>query len=116
MCQQWFSVVGLILDIVGFSLIAFEWHHVFQREHERRIFELQHDDERHSAELQGEAYEDPRHGDYTLWREFQRLFLKEWAYRRRLFYMSILFVILGFLGQEFGSWPTHLTFLGLRSC
>jgi hypothetical protein len=30
MCQQRFSVVGLILDVCGFLLIAREWWHVFQ--------------------------------------------------------------------------------------
>jgi hypothetical protein len=29
MCQQWFSVTGLIFDAAGFLLIAFEWRHVF---------------------------------------------------------------------------------------
>jgi hypothetical protein len=62
MCQQWFSVFGLVLDVTGFLLIAFEWRHVFWREHERRIYELQHDYERYGAVLEGREYEDPRRG------------------------------------------------------
>jgi len=53
MCQQWFTVAGLIFDAAGFLLIAFEWRHVFQREHEMRIDELEHDSERHGAKLRG---------------------------------------------------------------
>ena len=85
MCQQWFTVAGLIFDAAGFLLIAFEWRHVFQREHEMRIDELEHDSERHGAKLRGEKYEDPRRGDYTVWREFQRLFLKEWRLGKNCF-------------------------------
>jgi hypothetical protein len=116
MCQQWFSVTGLIFDAAGFLLIAFEWRRVFQREHEMRIDELEHDSERYGAKLRGEKYEDPRRGDYTMWREFQRLFLKEWRFSQELFYTGVALVVVGFLGQVFGSWPYHLTYLGLRSC
>ena len=28
MCQQWFSVAGLTLEVFGFLLIAWEWRHV----------------------------------------------------------------------------------------
>ncbi|MGA3140540.1 MAG: hypothetical protein ABSD09_16915 [Xanthobacteraceae bacterium] len=116
MCQQWFSVTGLIFDAAGFLLIAFEWRHVFQREHETRIDELEHDSERHDAKLRGKKYEDPRRGNYTMWREFQRLFLKEWRFRQKLFYAGVTLVVVGFMGQVLGSWPYHLTTFGLRSC
>jgi hypothetical protein len=115
MCQQWFSVLGLAFDVVGFLIIAFEWRHVFWREHERRMYELEHDYERYSADLQGKAYEDPRRGDYTMWREFQRLFLKEWRFRRKLFYGGVALVLLGFLGQTIGSWPFQYVHW-VRSC
>ena len=29
MCQQWFSVVGNLTEIVGFLLVVREWYHVF---------------------------------------------------------------------------------------
>ena len=116
MCQQWFSVAGLVFDVVGFLLIAFEWRHIFWREHERRIYELEHDYERSSAEQLGKTYEDPRRGDYTMWREFQKLFLKEWRFRRKIFYAGVILVVLGFCGQVFGSWPYHRTALGLINC
>ena len=29
MCQQWLSVVGLILELVGFLLIVKEWYSAF---------------------------------------------------------------------------------------
>jgi hypothetical protein len=115
MCQQWFSVIGLTLDAIGFLIIAFEWRHVFWREHERRIYELQHDYERHSTELRGQTYEDPREADYAMWREFQKLFLKEWRYRRKLFYSGVILVVLGFCGQTLGSWPFKEIYW-IRSC
>ena len=116
MCQQWFSVAGLAFDILGFLIIAFEWRHVFWREHERRIYELEHDHERSRAERAGKDYEDPRRSDYTMWREFQKLFLKEWRFRRKLFYFGVALVVLGFLGQTLGSWPSGVPMLGFKSC
>ena len=116
MCQQWFSIAGLSLDIIGFLLIAFEWRHVFWREHERRIYELEQDYERSRAEQQGQTYEDSRRSDYTMWREFQKLFLKEWRFRRKVFYTGVVLVVLGFLGQSLGSWPYHISSLGPKSC
>jgi hypothetical protein len=114
MCQQWFSVAGLLLDIVGFLLIAFEWRHMFIREHERRMEELNHDYERSRAEIFGETYNDPRQADYTIARLFSKLFTQEWRYRGMLFYSGVVLVILGFVGQTVGTWPGG--FLLLRNC
>jgi hypothetical protein len=116
MCQQWFSVVGLLFDIVGFLLIAFEWQQVFWREHETRIDDLGHDRERSKAERIGETYEDPRSSDYTKSKKFHRLFLKEWRFRRKLFYYGVALVVLGFAGQTIGAWPHGLVFSFFRSC
>jgi hypothetical protein len=30
MCQQWFSLAGLVLEVVGFLFVAWEWRHVFK--------------------------------------------------------------------------------------
>ena len=116
MCQQWFSVVGLLFDVVGFLLIAFEWQQVFRREHETRIDELGHDHERSKAERIGESYEDPRRSDYTKSRKFHKLFLKEWRFRRKLFYCGVALVVLGFVGQTIGGWPHSLMFSFFRNC
>jgi len=59
MCQQWYSVVGLALEVVGFLFVAWEWRHVFE----------------HSVLLRQNAVEE----DYTLTVEGE-----EAARRRRL--------------------------------
>src|SRR5882724_4485053 len=105
MCQQWLSVAGLALDIVGFLLIAFEWRHMLLREHDKRMFELDQDYKRTDSESKRETYKDPRRMDYTMWRDMQRRFLKEWQWRRKIFYAGVALVILGFLGQTLGSLP-----------
>lgn len=46
-----------------------------------------------------------------MWREFQKLFLKEWHWRSRIFFVGAGMVILGFIFQVLGSWP-HL----FKSC
>ena len=116
MCQQWFSIAGLLLDIVGFLLIAFEWRHMYVREREGRMYDLHHDYERSRAENRGEEYPDPRSGDYTMARLFSKLFTKEWRYRGRIFYSGVVLVILGFIGQTLGSWPGGVPFFGFKSC
>jgi len=116
MCQQWFSVVGLALDIVGFLLIVWEWRHMFHREYVRRLDEIQHDHERTRAEYAGVEYRDPRAADHTMWRDFQKLFLKEWRFRGRVFYSGVVLVILGFVGQTLGSWPNGVPFFHFKAC
>ncbi len=114
MCQQWFSVAGQTCDIAGFLLIAFEWRHMFLRERERRLYELQHDYDRTRAEYSGEEWSDPRGADHTMWREFQKLFIKEWRMRGRIFYGGVILVVIGFTFQVMGSWPRGV--LGIVSC
>lgn len=104
MCQNWFSIIGQALDVVGFLIIAYEWYHVFKREHERRIGELQNAYERNAAAERGGLAPD-QDEDATMWREFQRLFLVEWAWRRRVFLTGAALVILGFVFQALGNWP-----------
>ena len=114
MCQQWFSIAGLSFDIAGFLLIAFEWRHMFIRERRRRLRNFGHDQERSRAEDTGHIYEDPRLGEYTLWRDFQKLFSEEWTMRGRLFFWGVVLVLLGFFFQVLGSWPQGV--LGFKHC
>jgi|ERR1700720_409244 hypothetical protein len=51
-------------------------------------------------ELEGKTYEEPRRGDYTMWGEFQKLFLKEWRYRRKLFYSGVLLLVVRLLRAD----------------
>jgi hypothetical protein len=73
MCQNWYAIIGQLLDVVGFLIIAIEWHHQFKRDHERRIVELQKAYDQQAAELKGEKYEDPDN-DVDNWRMYQKLF------------------------------------------
>jgi hypothetical protein len=115
MCQQWFSVVGLCLDVIGFLTIAIEWHHGFVRDHEKRIDQLGRAYERAAAEARGEQVGDLDE-DKLMWREFQKLFLQEWRWRGRVFYSGAILIVLGFLGQLLGSWPGGVPFFGFKAC
>jgi hypothetical protein len=110
MCQNWFSVIGQTFDVIGFLIIAFEWYHQFWRDHERRIAELQKAYERQTALYKGEPLPE-QDEDMLMWREFQKLFLKEWRWRRKVFFTGATLVILGFVFQVLGNWP-HL----FKSC
>ena len=109
--QQWFSVVGLCLDVIGFLTIAIEWHHGFVRDHDKRIGERSLAYERNAEEARGEGDDDK-----LMWREFQKLFLQEWRWRGRVFYFGVALVVLEFLGQLLGSFPGGVPFFGFKSC
>jgi hypothetical protein len=104
MCQQWLSVSGLILDIVGFVLIAFEWRHMYMDQRFRRLDALQR-----AAGYPGEI--DP---DEAMPKLFAKLFMKEWRYRGTLFYGGVVLIVLGFIGQTAGSWPGGV--ISFKSC
>ncbi len=104
MCQNWFSIIGQLLDVIGFLTIAIEWHHQFKRDHDKRIGELQKAYERQSAELNGETYVDPD-DDKDNWNMFQKLFIAEWQWRRKVFLVGAGLVIFGFIFQALGNWP-----------
>lgn len=104
MCQDWFSVVGQSLDLIGFYIIAWEWYHQLERDHDRRMVELKKAYDRQSAEILGEKYIDPD-DEKDNWRIYQPLFLKEWRWRRKMFIAGAVCFTLGIAGQILGSWP-----------
>ncbi|UGY23689.1 MULTISPECIES: hypothetical protein [Bradyrhizobium] len=105
MCQDWCSVIGQVLDLVGFSFIAWEWFHQLKRDHGRRMGELQKAYDQQSAELEGRKYVDAD-ADKDNWRIYQPLFLKEWAWRRTMFIFGAGCFLLGIIFQVLGSWPS----------
>src|SRR5262249_44658987 len=116
MCHQWLSIAGLAFDIVGFLMIAFEWHFMSQRENAERLNQIGADYERLGAELDGKKYQDPHEGDSTMRREFQKLWRADKRFRRRLFYPGVTLVVLGFVFQILGGWPYGLSALGINAC
>jgi hypothetical protein len=104
MCQNWYAVIGQTLDIVGFLTIVFEWYHQYKRDHDRRMGELEKAYERNSAEILGRLFPD-QDKDKMMWREFQNLFLREWKWRRKVFFTGACLVIFGFAFQVLGNWP-----------
>ncbi len=82
MCQQWLSVAGLVLDVIGFLIIAFEWRHTYL--HSVFLRETQVD--RTKADEQGRNYEDSTQAAASMWRHTQRENLKDNRYRARLFF------------------------------
>jgi hypothetical protein len=104
MCQAWYAVLGQTFDVIGFLIIAFEWYHQYQRDHSRRIGELEKAYERNLAERVGHPIPD-QDEDKMMWREFQKLFLREWRWRRKVFFTGAGLVIAGFAFQVLGNWP-----------
>ena len=71
MCQQWLSVAGLVLDVIGFLIIAFEWRHTYLHSVFLRETQVQEDHDRTKADEQGKNYEDTTQADASMWRHTQ---------------------------------------------
>jgi len=48
-----------------------------------------------------------------MWREFQKLFLREWRWRRKVFFTGATLVVLGFVFQVLGNWPHAFNSCGM---
>ena len=118
MCQQWFSVVGLLADVIGFMMIAREWYKAMALYRFNRELEISEIRERVIAREQGKSrtpYEEdednpslPKHMEQALEYELEE--------RTGLFWWGMVLVIVGFVLQVFGSWPGGVPFLGIKSC
>jgi len=111
MCQQWFSSTGLVLDVVGFLLIAWEWRHMFLHSVLARENKVQED------------YETTRTGrsnlaqaSASMWRNTQRENQKDNRRRSMLFYTGVALVILGFVSQLLGSLPYGSSVFHFPTC
>jgi predicted Holliday junction resolvase-like endonuclease len=114
MCQQWFSVVGLILDVCGFLLIAREWWHVFQHSILLRQDAMEEDC---LAQREGEeAVKKRRRAKASMWRNTQLENRIDNARRQKLFLSGMVLVVLGFLGQLIGNLPYSQSFFRFTSC
>ena len=114
MCQQWFSVVGLVFDVCGFLLIAREWWHVFEHSILLRQAAVEED---YTLTVEGEEAAKIRHeADASMWRNTQRENQKDNAYRKKIFVLGTALVVLGFFGQLVGSLPYPQSIFGFASC
>ena len=116
MCQQWLSVVGLMMDLVGFGLIAFEWHKMFTREIHFRQMELSDAHEKMLRAMQDDREPGFLHSneEMLMAKEFSKLYGQEVTRRAWLFFGGAGLIVAGFLLQAAGSWPRGLW--GLGSC
>jgi hypothetical protein len=103
MCQQWFSNAGLILDIVGFLMIAREWHWAINLQGAEQV--------ERRANLR-----DTRADRTYRWKGW----LQQYHLRRTLFRIGTTLVVLGFMGQSIGSLPnsylTRFRITYIKSC
>ena len=107
MCQQWFSVVGLIFDVTGFLVIAKEWWHVYQHSILLRQDAVEKDYVRTTKGIK--ATEEIRDAHASMWRNTQRENQKDNQYRKRMFLIGAGLVVFGFFGQLIGSLPPPIT-------
>jgi hypothetical protein len=103
-------VVGLVLEVVGFLFVAWEWRHVFKHSVLLRQNAVEED---YTLTVEGEEAAGRRRlADASMWRNTQRENRLDNAHRARLFYSGVVLVVLGFRGQVVGSLPYGITVLG----
>lgn len=110
MCQNWYSVIGQVLDVIGFLTIAWEWHYGYEdigAEIVEKLNERLQEQDLEEAEQYGmEPTANSLQSRYVreeYWKEYYR--------RGNIFRLGVTLVVLGFIFQVLGSWP-HL----FRSC
>src|SRR5262249_51910396 len=116
MCQQWLSVVGLILELVGFLLIVREWYSAFAQMVALRQ-QAATEDYIRARKAQGQPYDDAllkQEASASMWRNTQKENRIDNRRRFRTFTTGVALVVLGVVGQILGSLP-HLPF-GIVPC
>jgi hypothetical protein len=118
MCQQWLSVFGLIADVIGFLMIAWEWRHMFLLDLFNRELEISEIRARHFARLDGRDRTDYEmdENNPSLPKHMEQALNYQLNYRKRFFYSGTALVILGFLGQCAGSLPGGVPGTPFQSC
>ncbi|QWG24461.1 hypothetical protein KMZ93_06020 [Bradyrhizobium sediminis] len=118
MCQQWLSAIGLIADVIGFLMIAWEWRQMFLHDRSNRELAISEIRARYFARLEGRdrtEYEMDE-GNYHLPKHMENALNYQFDRRRRFFYGGAALVILGFLGQVAGSLPGGIPGTPFQSC
>jgi hypothetical protein len=107
-------VVGLVLDVIGFLIIAFEWKHGFEQSVLLRQAAVEED---YELTASGKAAaKKRREAGVSMWRNTQRENLKDNVFRSRMFWTGATLVVLGFLGQLIGSVPYGNSVFHFASC
>lgn len=118
MCQQWLSVLGLIADIIGFTMIAWEWRYVFIRDRSSHQLEISEIRARYFDRLDGRDRTDYEmdEDNPSLPNHMEQALNYQLRYRRRYFYSGVMLVVLGFVGQCAGSLPGGIPGTSIQSC
>jgi hypothetical protein len=110
MCQNWYSVIGQVLDVIGFLTIAWEWRFGYRDIGADITSKIEAMLDKKAAAHAGEPYVD--NSGYELqYRHVQQWIWEEYSKRGWIFLTGVVLVVLGFLFQLLGNWP-HL----FRSC
>ena len=101
MCQQWLSVIGLLLDVSGFLMIAWEWYEMFRRHVAEKEQEISEFYAKFVARLEGKLRTDYEmdEDNYPLGKHMGMGLQADKKHRSKLFGFGVLLVVLGFLGQ-----------------
>jgi hypothetical protein len=113
MCQQWLSVLGLILDVVGVLMIVSEWHIMFRRHIAQSIVEIDALYARLRNELTPPHEEEPH---WSMGRHMLMGLAEDVRYRGRLVYWGAGILVLGFVLQALGALPGGIPGTAVSSC
>jgi hypothetical protein len=118
MCQQWLSVFGLIADIIGFLMIAWEWRYMYKLDRSARTLEISEIRARYFARLDGRDRTDYEmdEDNASLPKHLEQALGYELNYRGRYFLWRCSASHLGFVGQCAGSLPGGIPGTSVQSC
>ena len=106
MSQHWLSVLGIALDFAGFALLLREWWLAFFNEGRQLEMEEQLERARAMRNLRGNPFESlERAQDDQAIRKARGVHRAAMAARKRVFALSVVLIVAGFILQLVGAWP-----------
>jgi hypothetical protein len=108
--QAWCNILGLVFDLLGFSLLAIEWRRSFRHSVETRQDELQDAYQRNRTREQKKKVVSRREREEeTMAKEFSKLAYQESQRRYWLFRVGVTLFVIGVILQVIGSLPLGRT-------
>jgi uncharacterized membrane protein len=114
MCQQWFSVFGLVADVVGFLMILYEWRIMFERHMGEKKIEIETFFERRHRHAMGEPEPPEEEVNWSMGKHMAMGLQDDVRLRSRIVLIGTVLIVLGFCLQVAGTWPGGL--FGFKSC
>jgi hypothetical protein len=119
MCQQWFSVLGLLIAILGFLFLIWQWFKAFEdysRDEYGKIDAFMKEQRiKHGATFVIDEDDEDEEYNHSMGKQLGMGLRERLEEHKKLILIGVAATIFGAVLQMLGSWP-HLTVFGVSAC